>query len=531
MGSANRRKRANDKKRSSESTGPQRTGEVAPHPLDAFDELLARHRPFADSEYLHEHLHTRYKQRLRRISATLPIAGELARALDESTDDTRYRVIGDPVLRHTIHQALRPDAPLAENEHIFRETIRLMKEGDGRGPLESRGGDVRRIGSGPDYGWVWGEDHRDDIFGRAFRKIVRDNFNGQPLTTPKPEDLALLAKGAALLRLLLPLCSRSVLSHTHLVVIVPHVGSWMRKGSCSEFRISGTIFINRKMLQNPWWVAEHLLHESLHQKLYDFRHTHSLLTEDLTPDPTESVARVCSIWNVGGSSRSNCWDAFRSVAAFHVYVHQAVLCLQAERVMAELGGRFGSPFQLSPPMTNRQEAFERAQYLGRKIKESCWPDLGPAGRVFVEWLISVLNALDARPPPVESSYIHLLLTRYLIEGVMVADRKLSPAFEANLLGLIGDEAATMRSVLSAVDAEGPALGRLERAAVLRPDQGVGAEFLRFRNEVAAILQKLSVDGYGLRRPPTTESIALEKMIQAMVERSSERLIAVLEGTA
>ncbi len=117
----------------------------------------------------------------------------------------------------------------------------------------------------------------------------------------------------------------------------------------------------------------------------------------------------------------------------------------------------------------------------------------------------------------------------MIEAVMVGKNKIAPECTTRLLGIIGDEAETIRCVLLAINAEGPDLGRLRDAAVRRPDEGAGAEFLRFRNSVTAILQGICIDGYGFRRPPTADSIALEKMIEAMVERSSQRLIAVLEG--
>jgi hypothetical protein len=180
-------------------------------------------------------------------------------------------------------------------------------------------------------------------------------------------------------------------------------------------------------------------------------------------------------------------------------------------------------------MTNRREALERAQYLGRQIKQSCGSELGPAGRFLVDWLISVLNAIDPTPPPPESSYIHLLLNRYMIEAVMVGKRKIGPEFTNRILEIVNDEAETIRCVLLAINAEGPDVGRLRDAVVRRPDEGAGAEFLRFRNSVTAILQGICTDGYGFRRPPSADSIALEKMIEAMVERSSQQLISVLEG--
>ena len=267
---------------------------------------------------------------------------------------------------------------------------------------------------------------------------------------------ARLAKGARLLGALLPSCSRSVLGHTHVVVVVPHAGGWTRKGSCSDFRIGGTIFVNREMLHNPWWVADRLLHESLHQKLYDFRQTHSLLAGDLAPEssaPKGNAAAVHAIWNPGGETRSNCWDTFRAVAAFHVYVHLAVFCAQAERRKEDLVKRFGETEASFPTMTKRREALERAQYLGRNIRGSCWQELGPAGRLLVDWLMAVLNAIDPTPPPPDSPYMHLLLHRYLMEALMLVNEKRSPEHTAHLPQLIDEEAGTMRRVLSAIDPE------------------------------------------------------------------------------
>ncbi len=534
--------------------------------VDVFDELLSRHRPFGDSDYLHEQLHARYQQRLGTISGRLPVAGALSSALETATPYRQYRTIGDPVVRHAIHQALRhvsnpaqgakqhgehrgdPEQHGAENapsrlddgglpledcEEVLRKTLgHLEGSGSEGGPLETGGGGLRRLGRQPGHGSVWSEQHGDDVFGRSFRRMIHDNFRGEPLCTPSDADFARLAKGAELLGVLMPQSARSVLSHTHVAVIVPNIGSWQRKASCSEYLISGTIFLNREMLRNPWWVAEHLLHESLHQKLYDLRHTHSLLVEDLSPEPPsqEHAMSVQSIWNVGGATGSSGWDTFRAIAAFHVYVHLAALCVQIERRQAELLRRFGAPDGSVPALTQRREAFERAQYLGRHIKQICWQEVGPAGRLLVAWLTAILNGIDPAPPPPDSRYLHLVLSRYMLEATLLANKDLSPEIATRLSKLVNDEAETIRRVLIAIHADERDLDRVNDAIARRDDESAGGAFLRFRRRVTGILHVLSPDGYGLRRVSSAESMApSDEMIRTMIDGSSHQLTSVLDG--
>ena len=539
-----------------------------PPSSDSFDVLLAQQRPFGDSAYLHEQVQARYHQRLLKIAADLPIAGALTSALESATPYRQYRTLGDPVVRHAVHQVLRhvwhgagegrlaTEGPspihglsLAGCEEIFRETIGHLEGGGRGGPLESSGPGLRRLGAEVCHGSLWSEEHRDDVFGRSFRGMVHDNFGGAPLCVPTAAESARISLGAELLGILMPHCARSVLSHAHLTVIVPHVGSWKRKGSCSEFRLSGTIFLNREMLANPWWVAEHLLHESLHQKLYDFRHTHSLLAEDLSADwqPGPGAAAVRAIWNVGGNSAANAWDTFRAIAAFHVYVHLAAFSVQVERRRTELARRFGAPPEgTGPAMTHRREAFERAQFLGRRIKDTCWQEMGPAGRLLVAWLGSVLGGIDRAPPPRDSLYLHLLLDRYLLEANLVAEKtgdkagdktgdKVGPSaqLEARLAEVLGHEIEILRGVLVAVQADREELERLDQAGSARPEEPAGTAFQRFRRVAAGILRVHSPDGYGLRitssiGAPGPSTAALDELVEGMVNRSTEALRPVLE---
>jgi hypothetical protein len=519
-----------------------------PQAADPFDAACAEQRPFGDSRYLHAQLELRYQERLGKIAELLPTAETLASALEQATPHRRHRALGDPVVRHAIHHALRhawngaqptnDTLPLAACEEIFRETVAHLatETRGGGGPLESAGAGLRRLGPAPHHGAIWSEEHPDDVFGRAFRKIVHDNFKGEPLCVPSAAEVAMLKRGADLLEVLLPACAQSVLSHVHLVVLVPHVGGWKRKGSCSEFRISGTIFLNREMIRNPWWVAEHLLHEALHQKLYDFRHTHSLLAEDLSaeaPEPDKGVA-IAAIWNLGGMNASTGWDTFRAIAAFHVYVHLALLCVQVDRRKTELHKHFGAlPDAHSPATTGRREAFERAQYLGRRIKDACWQEMGPAGRLFVAWLRSILQAIDPAPPPPDTRYLNLLLQRYMLEAHAIAARDaLPPELEHRLRARIDAEAEILRQVLRAVQATASAVGRLDDALTGRSEEAPGAAFLRFRNGVSEILRELSPDGYGVQRGSSADSSAsLDDMLRAMMDGSSVELTPLLSGPA
>jgi hypothetical protein len=508
--------------------------------LDRLDALVAEHRPFGDRDYLEEQVCARYIGRLEKLGARLPAAREFTRALESVEPHAQYRILGDPVLRYGVQQGLRrvlanaSDAlPLGECEDLFRECARRLEEGRASLAPRSGGHDAHRLGGDASQAWIWSEDHPDDIFGRVFRKLMRDVFGPEPLHSPSAEDRARLAAGAELLGALLPWSARSALGHAHVIVLAPNVGGWRQKGSCSDFKAIGVVALNREMLQNPWWVAEHLLHESLHQKLYDFRHTHSLLARDLSPQASAlpEARIVYSIWNVATAPKSNWWDVFRAIAALHVYVHIALLRLRVEERQAELAPRFGAPDALRPAMTSRREAVERSHYLGRQLARACWHELGPAGRLFVEWLLSVLNTLDPSPPPADSVYLRLLVNRYLTEATIMAHKAASADLAARTEATVKNETTTVLSVLEALDAKGADFESLHEAAARRTDETVQDAFLRFRSTVAALLLSLSPDGYGLGRPLSGASSALDAKVDAMIERSSHQLAPILEASA
>src|SRR5438128_5025033 len=73
--------------------------------LETIETILAQHRAFGNSDYIHEQLQVSYKRRLNKISAYLPLAGQLLDALCRANSYSRYRVIGDTVVRCAIQHA------------------------------------------------------------------------------------------------------------------------------------------------------------------------------------------------------------------------------------------------------------------------------------------------------------------------------------------------------------------------------------------------------------------------------------------
>ena len=500
--------------------------------LRMVEAALAQHRAFGDSDYIHEQLGVCYRRRLDKIAAALPAAARLARVLSDAGPDLRRQMIGDTVLRCTIQHALRQvetglpyGLPLEQCAQVFEAAIRHVGEGRSGGPLLDGLVQAQRLGPHPYNGWVWNEEHADDDFGRAFRFVIRENYDG-PLCTPSADELAMLERGAQLLQSLLPLLSSSALSHVQLIAVFPRVGVWNGKASSSQFRVGGTIFLNRDLLGNPWWLAEHLLHESLHQKLYDFRHAHSLLETDFA---REEAPRMCSLWNVTGPDKGNYWDAHRAIAAFHVYVHLALLCALAEEQAPGLEPLYGSP---QGPMTGSRRAIDRARYLGEQIHQVCWQEMGVAGRSMVDWLVSVLDVLDPAPRA-PGSYLHLLLDLYQRQSKKAASflKKAAadlaaPVAAPDLADGLGErlvaEVEATRAALAAADS-GDELARFNDRLGQWPNADPRGRFLEVRTRIADALGALSERGVETSGAAGARAGAL---VKEMVQQSCAGLAAL-----
>jgi len=497
---------------------------------EKLDRILSQARPFGDSEYIDQQMRHAFTDRLSEVGNQLPAARRLLRLLEQTDSQHQRLVLGDPLLRAAIQQALTQIVTgaqvvlsLDECSEVFLEATRHIELGVRSGLLESGVVKAHRLGSRSFTPWIWSVDRIDDIYGRCFKRLIEAEY-GEELTSPSAGEMDILDQATELLQRLLPMLSRSAFSHAHLLGIFPGTGNWEKVASSSQFRLTGAIFLNKTALKSPWWVAEHLLHESLHQKLYDFRHAHSLLGRDDEKNVgmPDKVQTLTSLWNTPGFDESNVWDPHRAIAAFHVYAHLTLFCSLAENRAPELRTVYGS-IEALPAMTSSRKAFERAYYLGENLRTRCWDELGIAGRGLVEWFNSLLEKL-AIAPPAPGALLHLLLDRYQMEAAKIQQVVPSPDLSKNLSIILEDEIAFTRTLLHGIDADAAA-SAFSEALLEHADIRDGfVVFPRVRRLIAETILRCSVDGYHL--DPGTSVSAPDEEVRNMVDNSSRRLALI-----
>lgn len=140
--------------------------------------------------------------------------------------------------------------------------------------------------------------------------------------------------------------------------------------SGSDRRLPGTVFVAAEVLSRPALLSEALLHEGIHQKLYDIYLQGPVLE---TAYDANSSPRLRAPWH-GASDEGPNWPVDNVLAAMHVYAHLAVL-------RARQG--LESHHESGPPYTS---ALSRALYLAEALRSGRAGRLGPSGTAMVDWL-------------------------------------------------------------------------------------------------------------------------------------------------
>lgn len=415
---------------------------------------LASHPRFGSAEAIGYRVLSFYHRGVDILARTLQGAEELREQLVDSSPDAVYRVLGDPAVRGEIGRALllrkrdllRPDDPAGPALSL---AARYLDE-DVVEPTEAVSGASFRVGKGTDGFWVWPENAENNLLSNSFRVLFEREIAGSVssrraiLRDPTPEMTDHLSEGHALLLLLLPQLSRSLLNHVHLVGVLDFEdrSRWsgeIRADLCqnvSTHAIPGTIFLSPTPLRDPWRAAEALFHEACHKKLSDLVLISSVFRSGFAAASSPSVLAV---WNPELSWNSNRWSIDRALFALHFYVHLALFHRAVGARALEFEARFGTPPWPNSEAATRS-AFDRARYLARQIRKEEAESLAQAGKALLDWLDDTLSLTDPNPP-MEDPTLALALDRF--------DQETSQL--RTILRKIPEEAASFGSL----DAEAP----------------------------------------------------------------------------
>ena len=374
---------------------------------------LTEHESFGDWRTIVNKLLSLYHGAIAEIGNHSSSAETLATAIDTAESGCVYRILTDPSVRIAVGRLLTQvrslTRPSPQSLAILEVAARCLTTR--RTPLASTAESPLKLGSDALDPWVWTEPRTGppnelapaSVFIEAFTKDVSTSVSSQTavLRSPTRQLHGCLVRGRELLAQLLPLATRSLLAHVHVVCVIDVAdqtkwNSDTRDDLCqnvSTHSIPGTIFLSPSPLRNPWSAAEAILHEAAHKKLSDivmighvFRHGF---------DAADSLT-VPAVWNRNLSWNSNLWSADRALFALHYYVHAVLFFRAVQRISIDLIREFG-PVPWSDLTMRARSAAMKAYYLRSSIDSIMSTELDEDGMQLVGWLGSFLDNLGIDP--------------------------------------------------------------------------------------------------------------------------------------
>jgi hypothetical protein len=206
----------------------------------------------------------------------------------------------------------------------------------------------------------------DDPLGAHIRDVLATQATGQDGRAVAIADTGEFEAAEALLATIVPRLWESARRHIRIVVAVGNAP--FKSGS--DRRLPGAVFVAAAVLRHPELLSEALLHEGIHQKLYDIYLQAPVLE---TAYDADSSPRLRAPWH-GDSDEAPNWPVDNVLAAMHVYAHLAVF-------RARQG--LESQHESGPPYAS---ALSRAVYLAEAARSGRAGRLGPSGTAMVEWL-------------------------------------------------------------------------------------------------------------------------------------------------
>jgi hypothetical protein len=335
--------------------------------------------------------------------------GTCAQALRSTAAETEERLrplLFDPVLRYCFEDdILRLENGTLERSSFGEHMVgRSVTGSSAVGPCQGLTEPQRPAWPGLGDAWVLTElKPRGTVDAKLSERLMElyhgalDDSRAEGPVNPTNAVCATLAEGAQLLVSLMPVTGASVLGH---ITVVGFTRRESQEGPLQSMSggdpLPSALLMAPERCTNPWLVAESLLHEGSHLKLFDALRTGSVVTN--------ATERVPIPWRIGS------WTVIRVFVALHFYVHLLAFRAAAAAADAEVRNRFGPP----PPAevidepspgtpaarlgTHRTSA-ERARYLAERVLSLPEQALTENGHRFARWLLTALRLVDGDAPP------------------------------------------------------------------------------------------------------------------------------------
>ncbi|WP_189748076.1 aKG-HExxH-type peptide beta-hydroxylase [Streptomyces nojiriensis] len=209
-----------------------------------------------------------------------------------------------------------------------------------------------------------------------FREGLTETDSKYAIVEATGPEVDTIRQAVDLLSRLLPHVATSVLSHLSYVGVVAGPGAFE---SASDRKVPRAIFINRDALTGVPRTSEAILHECVHQKLYDIQLVQPIYRVGYD---AKTAATVRPAWHEDAA-----WSFDRALAASHVYVH-----LSAFYASLECG--------LDPATSHVDAVGGRTRSIGRArflldAVAGLPAESGPAGLRFISWLNEQLEHIEA----------------------------------------------------------------------------------------------------------------------------------------
>lgn len=226
---------------------------------------------------------------------------------------------------------------------------------------------------------------RSEVLVNRLTDVVRDGT----LLQPNDGQRKRIELAYDLLCQILPNAILQATRHATLIALAEAYTLDAEMGSGTARSVPGMIFISSREMDSVWTLAEAMLHELSHCKLFDLYLGRRIFHSNYD---VHTANTILSPWNVHTEYQSNEWPFDQAFAAFHVYVHLAAFKAGLNNIDINFFEQKYGKIIINESLS---DASARARYLGAQIIRHADTHLSEDGINLITWLGRILDSIDS----------------------------------------------------------------------------------------------------------------------------------------